>query len=1067
MARPSRFVARSRHRKLGRRRSSTPHSRPAPSGAESTLRLLAAYSSDVICHVSADGTLLYVSPSCRELLGYSSDEMVGTNGFGNIHPEDRDRIIAATNSTAGLAEPLPLEYRLRRKDGRYVWVEASLRRLLDQTDSDHGSGDSESLVVVVRNIQHRKDAEQDRALLAAIVRSTHDAVIGKSLDGTIQTWNAAAARMYGYSAGEIIGQPAHVLSRRGEAEEMRKLLATVRTGRRIEDFRTVHRTRSGRDLYVSLSVSPVTEPSGNIIGIAATVRDVGNQREIEQILRRSEERYRAIFNSASIGVAVHDLQGKWLAINDTGCRILGRTRHEVMQTAVDDLMLPEDARSMKSRIAQVIAGEVDAFESESRYLRKDGAIAWVDISVSPIRETDGSPVATLAVLKDITDRKRAEVALQQSESLLQEAGRLAQVGGWEYDVELGRPVWSAQVCRIHELPLGHQPTTDEAVEFYAPEARPIIRQAVIDAVEKGEPFDLELPVITAKGRHRWVHAIGRPQVENGRVARVTGVFQDITERKRAEQALVQSEKQYRLLFEMESDALFMVERDSGRILMANAAAAGMYGYSREVLQRMNFADLSAEAEKTHKITQEEYASVVPRHFHRKRNGSVFPVEIAVRTFLWEGRMVCLASVRDITRRLANERSLCAAKEQAEAANRAKSEFLANISHEIRTPMTAILGFADLLAQPGLPRHVVRQHVATIRNNGQTLLRLLNDILDLSRIEAGKIDIQEDLVSLPMAIDEVLSVVLSELQRKQLRIRINYESGLPSIVCTDAVRFRQILVNLMGNAVKFTDEGSITVTCSLHAADRESRTIAISIADTGVGIGSDQIGAIFEPFTQGDSSHSRRFGGTGLGLAVSRRLARMLGGDIAVDSQPERGSTFRLTLPAPELNSIAPERIRNAIGRILWPSQAGGEPPDDESFQPAAIRLRGRLLLAEDVVDIQRLLASVLAKLGLSVDIAPNGRVACEMVHRAEREQRPYDVVLMDMQMPEMNGYEATAWLRQNGWNGPIVALTAHAMSGDEQKCKAAGCNEYLAKPIRLDELVSCLTRQVGDQIVDA
>ncbi len=896
-----------------------------PTFSGESVARLAAYLTDVVCHVAADGTLLYVSPSCREMLGYSADELVGTSGYLNIHPDDRQRIGTAVASAGASESQPPVEYRMRRKDGTLVWVEATWRKL-----HEAGAGEAGQMVVVVRNIQRRKEAEQDRARLAALVQSTDDAIIGSTPEGVIESWNAAAERMYGYTEAEIVGRPIDVLVFLDRAGPMAEQLAQIRRGRRIDHFQAVHCTKQGRELRVSVRLSPVKDETGKLIGLSMIARDVGRERDIEK-------------------------------------------------------------------------------------------------------------------------------ALQQRESLLREAGRIARVGGWEYDVRSGELAWTEEVYRIHEVPLAHRPSAEEAVDFYAPEARPIIRQAVRAAAERGKPFDVELPLITAKGAHRWIHAIGRPVTEDGRVVKVAGIFQDVTERKRSERELVQSERRYRLLFEMESDALFMIERDSGRILMANPSAARMYGYSQGALEQMKIVDLSAEPEKTSKTTGEEFATTVPLRYHRKQDGTVFPVEISIRTFLWEGRLVHLEAIRDISRRLKDQEALRAAKDEAEAANRSKSEFLANVSHEIRTPMTAILGFADLLADPRLPGDTRKRHVATIQKNGRTLLRLINDILDLSKIEAGRIDIKNGPVALPVVVDDVLSVVLPELQRKELWLRVAYDSSLPSVIQTDAVRLRQILVNLVGNAVKFTEQGSVTITSRSTAASGGGRTVEITVADTGIGIGRDRIGEIFEPFTQIDSSDTRRFGGTGLGLAVSRRLARMLGGDIEVQSEPGVGSVFHLTLQAADSGEDVP--WPSDLDANDWaPLSAAAERSDREKPVPV---LRGRLLLAEDVPDIQRLVACALANTGLELDVASNGREACEMVLRAERQRRPYDLILMDMQMPEMNGYEAAARLRRQGWRGAIVALTAHAMNGDEDRCRVAGCDDYLPKPVQFEHLLDCVRRYLG------
>jgi signal transduction histidine kinase/DNA-binding response OmpR family regulator len=397
----------------------------------------------------------------------------------------------------------------------------------------------------------------------------------------------------------------------------------------------------------------------------------------------------------------------------------------------------------------------------------------------------------------------------------------------------------------------------------------------------------------------------------------------------------------------------------------------------------------------------------------------------------------------VTERTAALRS---AMEQAEAANRAKSAFLANMSHEIRTPMSAILGYADMLVDEGATQAHRKECVATIRHQGRHLLDILNDILDLSKIEADKLDI-EQLDCAPCAIiGDAVTLLRGRAAEKKVQCTVVYAGPMPDTIRTDPTRLRQILLNLIGNAIKFTEKGSVQVIASVHVAPGESVShLRVDVVDSGIGISAEQIQALFKPFAQGDGSTTRRFGGTGLGLSICKRLAQMLGGDIAVESQLGRGSRFTMTINVGDLSHV-PHRIVTPECPSDIPSVAAPA-VEDEKLPP----MIGRVLLAEDGLFNQRVFRFYLESIGAEVVSAENGVLAVAAVEAAEAAGKPFDVILLDMQMPELDGYGAAQKIREEGYLTPIIALTAHAMAGDREKCLDAGCSDYLAKPV--DRLV--------------
>ncbi len=393
-----------------------------------------------------------------------------------------------------------------------------------------------------------------------------------------------------------------------------------------------------------------------------------------------------------------------------------------------------------------------------------------------------------------------------------------------------------------------------------------------------------------------------------------------------------------------------------------------------------------------------------------------------------------------------------ATRDAEAATQAKSEFLANMSHEIRTPMTAILGFADVLLERGNmedapPERIEAVH--TIKRNGEYLVSIINDILDLSKIEARKM-VVERITCFPREIvADVASLVRVPADAKGLPVFVEYVGSVPETIQTDPTRLRQILLNLLANAVKFSEVGDVRLI--IRGSDERGRpTIEFDVVDTGIGMTEEQVAGLFRAFVQADTSTTREFGGTGLGLTISKRLAGMLGGDVCVvETEVGVGTRFRATISAGPLAGV---RMLDDFG------SAGRAAPDtapiavaDESDLEAR-----RILLAEDGPDNQRLISHVLRKVGAEVVVAENGKVAVDAALAARGEGKPFDVILMDIQMPVMDGYEAVRCLRDKSYTGRIIALTAHAMTGDRQKCLDAGCDDYATKPIDRKKLIDTI-----------
>jgi PAS domain S-box-containing protein len=892
-------------------------------------------------------------------------------------------------------------------------------------------------------------AEAESRRLALVASRTASVVILTDADWRIEWVNESFERFFGFRFDEVKGRrPSQVLH--GPHTNDTTLAEIDATCERGEAFKgeIVNYTKRGEPRWVELEIQPLKNERGALTGYMLLQLDLTERKRSQAEIAQKEAEFRFIFERAPIGLS-------WLWVGANGSRrrltneahlkIIGLTPEQMRDdpTIFRRITHPDDWARQQVLYQRLERGEIDQFAIRKRYRRLDGKEVHVELTFFRFRDATGGGYQEMSTLVDVTPLIRAQEEIARKEAQLRFIFESVPIGIlWRRVDAQGQSVRIVNDAHLHLCGLTREEVAQPGAfaKVSVPEEY-AAQQALYARLAAGEidQLSVEKRYLHRDGTVVWVLLTQqRKTYAEGAFEELSTVV-DITERKRAEQRLVQEQARFRSIFELVPIGLswFIVGRQSETHLV-NSAHARITGVPIERSHEITLYALATHPEDN--VRQQELTAKLHRgeidHFSIEKrymhpDGSIVWAVLNVRlvTDPVTGEKHQIASIFDITELKRQAAELKAAKELAEAANSAKSKFLAMMSHEIRTPMNGVVGMTSVLLETKLTPEQ-RDYVETIRHSGDALLTIINDILDFSKIESGRLELERVEYSVRESVEAALDLLAPKCSEKGLDLLYEIADGVPGAVRGDPTRLRQILVNLLGNAVKFTDRGEIVL--SVRSAPRHDGRIELSfdVRDTGMGIPHEGIARIFQPFTQVDASTTRRFGGTGLGLVISKRLAELMDGHMWVESEPGKGSTFHFAILVEPLGSRPrpwmPARPANLIGRSL--------------------------LVVDDNATNRRILTELASGWGMEVQAAASGAEALEWL----RVGRTFDVAVLDMQMPELDGVALAREIRRLPGSARMPLVLLSSLGGREEVKDEGLFAAFLTKPAKPKQMIETL-----------
>ncbi len=918
-----------------------------------------------------------------------------------------------------------------------------------------------------------REGRQNQTMLDML--ATHSLLSVTDGDGRIVEANENFCRLAGYRREELLGQ-SHAMLSSGlhDAAFWRHMWDEIGAGRTWRAD-ICNRAKDGTLHWLATTIAPVIGETGiteRYVSLRTDITAAKTQVRCEQLensLSWERDLMATLLETLPYEIYFKDVEGRFLRVNPAVARNHGlkNSREAIGKSEADFFPKAHVARTLAME-RQIIASGIPILESEDHIAWPDRPDTWRQTTKMPFYDIQDRIVGTFGVSRDITARKLIESQLLETSDRFAIAADAAGIGVWEYDPATGNLNWDERMRAIY----GTHTTGGETYATWSgslhPEDRARSEAEILKALRGEKEFDTEFRIVRPDGEIRYVKASARTLLAaDGTPVRMTGVNFDVTDRRRAELALLETSSLLRTVLDSATETSVIATDQNFIIKVFNAGAEQLLGYaSDELVGRATLADLHDPHEL--RVRAEElgvrgggaedcYASLIDATCHGpdvrnrardwtyvRKDGSHVTVSLvfnAMRKFTGELEGY-LGIAHDVTLRNQHEETLREATFRAEKANRAKSEFLANISHEIRTPLNAVIGLSYLLAQTKLDGGQ-QQFLAKMDASSKSLLAVINDVLDLTKIEAGELIVESSAFSLYDLLQNVSDVMATAAQAKGIGFSIEVVKNLPPALMGDATRISQILTNLLSNAIKFTERGGVELRVALLRHTVRGPTLAFTVADTGIGISPESQARLFEPFAQADSSITRRYGGTGLGLSIVKSLTALLGGEVSLSSTPGVGTQFTVML---EFAVAASDAV---LSETADREPLGGRP------------LQGvRVLVVDDSEINLEVSKRILELQGAEVCLESNGLDAFE---RLRAQPYAFDVVLMDVQMPLLDGHQATRRIRvELGLvDLPIIALTAGALSSERHRAVAAGMDDFISKPFDAVTLANSILRHVN------
>ncbi|MBD0256560.1 MAG: PAS domain S-box protein, partial [Cytophagales bacterium] len=1029
---------------------------------------------EVIFQTNHEGKLLFLNPAWTEITGFSAEESLGMFFFEYVHAEDKDRywmlfLPLITKQQAFCRH----EVRYVTKEGGFRWMETRARLTVNK--DNQVTGISGTLTDVTERRVAEDKLRNSEQLYRLISENSRDLITLSDERGQALYISPSVREVLGFSAEELLGSdpfkymyPEDVAAIRHETHH----IAGSNDLHQVLEYRT--RRKDGNYIWLQTHIRPIMDEHGKLVNLQTTSRDITDRKIAEEKLRESEKLYRLISENAKDLVALHTPEGAFRYLSPSIAEIVGYTPAEVLGAKPFECIHPEDVEVVRAAFGNAASTESHTRQYRARH--KMGYYIWLETQMRPILDPFGHVEAVQTSTRDITTRKLAEQSVTRMSSLLISildnslTGVMAyqavrNAGGEIIDFE-----WQL-INRKAGAMMGLNP--EELIGQRLREVLPRVGNALFEpykrVVEEGTPWEEEDYSVGPHDRRRF-HLVA-VNIGNGCAVMCT----DVTRQKQMQDATILQKERMEQVYRITSNAAFDTSTQVYETLKAATGSLGLEmgifsciedgtftikevytqspGFARGLVLPVHTTYCSIPYGENRLVAIAEMPECEYRDhpcYEVYRFGAYIGVPVWIRGRKYGVLMfaahhplphgisqgdcdfVQMLSqwIGTVLERSIYEAELIQAKEQAEYSARAKEQFLSTMSHEIRTPMNAVIGMTHLLMQEN-PKPEQVGNLKTLQFSAENLLVLINDILDYNKIESGMVSFECIPFNLAGLLESIRFSLGFKAEEKHIGFDIRLDGPLPPVLLGDPVRLGQILANLVSNAIKFTEKGGVTLEAVVKRDDGDSVLLDFAVTDTGIGIKAEKLAYIFDRFTQAESDTTRKYGGTGLGLAITKRLLEMQGSQIGVDSRPGEGSRFYFSLSFRKGDEASPVR--------------------DNYAHTATARLLDhvRLLLVEDNEINRKVATKFLNKWGIQPDYAHNGVQAIEKIN-----EKQYDLILMDLQMPEMDGYEAAKVIRETKAREsiPIIALTASAMHDVAQKIFDAGMNDFIMKPFHPDDL---------------